>query len=89
MLHKVSELSSDQRITPESLGRPISDRETVSVRAFEPAPLSDARRAEILAELDSYFARIDAKRPAMPDAEAEDIIDEALRSTHPDHRPIG
>jgi hypothetical protein len=40
MLHKnkASELSSEQRIALESLlGRAISDREMISVRAFEPA----------------------------------------------------
>ena len=89
MLHKASELSSEQRIALESLlGRAISDRETISLRAFEPAPLSDAQRAEILASLDAYFARIDSKRPAMPDSEADAVINEALRSARPGYRPI-
>ena len=89
MLHKASELSCEQRNALESLlGRRISDRETISVRAFEPAPLSDTQRAEILASLDAYFARIDLKRPAMPDTEAEAVINEALRSTRPGYRPI-
>jgi len=70
------------------LGRAISDQETVSVRAFEPAPLSAAQRTEIVAELDAYFARVDAKRPAMSDAEADAVINEALRSTRPHYRPV-
>ena len=48
----------------------------------------NVKRAEILAGLEAYFARIDAKRPAMSDAEAEAVIDEALRSTRTDYRPI-
>ena len=58
MLLKASELSCEQRIALESLlGRTISDRETVSVRAFEPAPLPDAKRAEVLAGLDANGRR--------------------------------
>jgi len=89
MLHKASDLSPEQRMALEGLlGRAISDQETVSIRAFEPAPLSEARRVEVLAGLDAYFARIDAKRPPMSDAEAEAIINEALRSTRPNYRPV-
>jgi len=89
MLQKASELSSEQRTMLEGLlGRRISDQETVSVRAFEPPPLPDARRKEVLAGLDAYFARLDAKRPPMSDHEAEAVIDEALRSTRPQFRPI-
>ena len=41
MLCRASELSPNQRMALENLlGRPISDRETVSIRAFEPSPLS-------------------------------------------------
>ncbi len=89
MLRKASDLSSEQRGAPERLlGRAISDRETVSVRAFEPPPLSDERRQEVLAGLDAYFARIDAKRPRVSDREAEAILNEALRSTRPHYRPV-
>ncbi|HYU47298.1 MAG TPA: hypothetical protein VEK84_14095 [Terriglobales bacterium] len=90
MLHKASELSSEQKVALESLlGRAISDQETISVRAFEATPpLPDAQQQEILAELDNYFARIDAKRPPLSQAEAEAIINEALRSTRPQYRPV-
>ncbi|MBZ5621284.1 MAG: hypothetical protein LAQ69_21530 [Acidobacteriia bacterium] len=89
MIHKASDLSSEQRMALESLlGRALSDREAVSVRAFEPPPLSDEQRQEILAGLDAYFDRIDAKRQAVSDEEAEAIIDEALRSTRPHYRPV-
>lgn len=89
MLHKASELSAEQRNALESLlGRRISDRETISVRAFEPAPLSETQRVEMLASLDAYFSRIDAKRPAMSTADVEAVVNEALRSTRPRYRPI-
>lgn len=89
MLHKASELSYEQRMALESLpGRAISDRETVSVRAFESPPLSDELRQEVLDGLDAYFARIDAKRPALSDQEAEAILNDALRSTRPHYRPL-
>lgn len=89
MLHKATELSPEQRRALEGLlGRPISDRETVSIRAFEPPPLPAAQRAEILAGLDAYFSRIDGKRPAMSGAEADAVINEALRSTRPNYRPV-
>jgi hypothetical protein len=70
------------------LGRALSDREAISVRAFEPPPLSDEQRQEILAGLDAYFARIDARRQAVRDEEADAIINEALRSTRPNYRPV-
>jgi len=89
MLHKVGNLSPEQRIALESLlGRAISDRETVSVRAFEPAPVSEERRQQVLAELETYFTRIDAKQPPISDREIEAILDEALRSTRPHYRRV-
>ena len=88
MLHKVKELSAEQRVALESLlGRAISDRETVSVRAFEPDPLGEQGEAT-LAQLDAYFARIDAKQPPLSESDAEALITEALRSTRPHYRPI-
>jgi hypothetical protein len=89
MIHKASDLSAEQRMALESLlGRALSDREAVSVRAFEPPPLSGEERRDILDGLDAYFARIDAKRQAVSDEEAEAIINEALRSTRPHYRPV-
>ena len=89
MLHKANELSHEQKMAIESLiGRAISDRETIGVRAFEAAPLSEAQRQDVVSELDAYFSRIDAKRPPLSDAEAEAILTEALRSTRPNYRPV-
>ena len=89
MIHKASELSFEQRAALESLlGRAISDRETVSVRVFEPPPLSGEHRQEVLAGLEAYFARVDAKRQPVSEEEAEAIINEALRSTRPHYRPV-
>ena len=89
MLHKASDLSAHQKTALGSLlGRAISDRETVSLRVFESPTVSDERRQEVLAGLEAYFARIDAKRPPISEEEAEAIIDEALRSTRPNYRPV-
>ena len=89
MLHKASDLSIDQKTTLESLlGRSISDRETVSIRAFEAPQFPDGRRQEILEALNAYFTRIDAQRLSIPDKEAEEVINEALRSTRPHYGPV-
>jgi hypothetical protein len=44
---------------------------------------------EALEKLRQYFTRLDAKRAPVSDEEAEEIINEALRSTRPNYRPIG
>jgi len=53
------------------------------VCAFEPPRIPDQRQREIVNELKKYFAEIDAHRKDVPDEEAEEIIDAALRSTRP------
>ena len=45
------------------------------------------KRAEILDGLREYFARIDRQRQPVSDEEADEIINEALRSTRPNYRP--
>lgn len=89
MILEAKNLSPDQKIVIENiLGRPILEDESVSVRAFEPPSLSDERRAEILHGLDAYFAEVDAQRQSVSPAEADEILNEALRSTRPNYRPI-
>ena len=70
------EISPDQRATVEALlGRAIAQNEQISVRALPVAPeASPERRAEIIAEMDAYFARIDAKRSNLSDEEADELI---------------
>jgi hypothetical protein len=68
MLHRVKDLSPEQKLAIEALlGRAISDEEAVSVRAVLPAaivpsPFSPQERSAALRQIDEYFARIDANR---------------------------
>jgi hypothetical protein len=89
MIRSAKDLSPDQKAVVESLlGRPLLEGEDISVRAFEPAPVSGQRRCKIADELRKYFAEVDANRKDVSDDEAEEIIDEALRSTRPNYRPV-
>jgi hypothetical protein len=88
MIRNVKDLSPDQKMAVESLlGRPVSEQETVSVQAFEPPALSDQRRLGIAEALRQYFAEVDAKRQPVSAEEADDILNEAMRSSRPDYRP--
>ena len=50
--------------------------------------LAPEQRFEALANLEAHFARVDATRAPVSEEEAEEIINEALRSTRPNYRPI-
>jgi hypothetical protein len=69
------------------LGRSVSERETVSVHAFQSPPISDQRRQEIVEALRQYFAEVDAKRQPVSAGEADAIITEAMGSSRPGYRP--
>lgn len=87
MILNAKDLSPDQKTVIENiLGRRVPEDESVSVRAFEPPSLSDERRAEILHGLDAYFAEVDAQRQPVSTAEADRILNEALRSARPNYR---
>ena len=42
---------------------------------------------EVAAQLEQYFAKVDARRQPISTEEAEDIIDEAIKSVRPSYRP--
>jgi len=90
MIHKAKDLSPQQKLALESLlGRAISEQEAISIRTLETPPeMSPERRREILDSLEAHFLRVDAQRMPVSGAEADDIIDEALRSTRPGYRPV-
>jgi len=90
MIHKAKDLSPGQRMVIEDLlGRPLSEHEEVSLRVLQPPKdISPERRQEILDGLNAYFARIDAQRKPVSDEEAEEIINEALRSARSTYRPV-
>ena len=65
----------------------ILEHEAISIRAIEPPALSEERKHELIEQLKKYFAEIDARRmPGSPE-EAEDIINEAMKSVRPGYRP--
>lgn len=89
MIHNAKDLSPDQKIVIEGLlGRRVLEGEEISVRAIQPPPLSDERLTDILRDLKAYFAEVDAQRQPGSSEEGDAIIDEALRSTRPNYRPI-
>jgi len=90
MIHKAKDLSPEQRLAVEGLlGRAIAEQENISVRALPEAPqLSPERRREIIAALEAHFAQVDAQRQPVSPQEADEIINEALRSTRPNYRPV-
>ena len=88
MIRDVKDLSPDQKMAVESLlGRSVLEQETVSVQAFQPPPISDQGRQEIVGALRRYFAEVDAKRQPVFTREADDIINEAMRNSRPGYRP--
>ena len=93
MLHEVKDLSPEQRRTVENLlGRPVAEDESVSIKGVRPSAIIPSRlsleeRKEALAKLRGYFAKVDAQRKPVSEAEEEEIINEALRSTRPNYRP--
>jgi hypothetical protein len=90
MIHKAKDLSPEQRLAVEGLlGRAIAEQENISVRVLPEAPeLSPERRREIIAGLEAHFAQMDAQRQPVLPQEADEIINEALRSTRPNYRPV-
>jgi len=72
----------------ELLGRPLSDDEAVSVRAYHPheAPSAAEQRA-VADELRRYFTAIDERAKDISESEQEEILNEAIRSVRPGYRP--
>jgi hypothetical protein len=93
MLHRVRDLSPEQRHAAEILlGHPVSEDEAVSIKSLGPSTiipskLSPEERIGALRALNERFAN--ATAPAIGAEEEEAIVNEALRSTRPNYRPIG
>ncbi len=88
MIHKAKDLSLDEKRAVEALlGRALSEEEEISIRAL-PAPegLSPERRKQIVAALEAHFAKVNAQRQPLSGEQADDIINEALRSTRAQYR---
>jgi hypothetical protein len=88
MIRSAKDLSPDQKAAIESLlGRRVLEDEAISVRAIEPPALSDERKHELAEQLKQYFAEVDARRRPGSAEEADDIINDAMRSVRPGYRP--
>jgi hypothetical protein len=88
MICNARDLSPDQKAAIESLlGRRVLEDEAISIRAIEPPALSDERKRELVEQLKGYFAEVDARRMPGSTEDAEDVINEAVRSVRPDYRP--
>jgi len=88
MIHRAKDLSPDQRAAIESLlGRRILEDKAISVRAIESSALTDERKHELVEQLKKYFAEVDARRNPGSSEEAEDIINDAMKSVRPGYRP--
>lgn len=91
MIHKAKDLSPEEKTALERLvGRAISDQENVSIRLLQPPKgLSEQRRAEILEQLKAYFAHVDRQRKPVSGDQADEVIDEAIRSVRSGYRRRG
>ena len=94
MLHHVKDLSPEQRRAVENLlGRSLEEDESVSIKSIRPSAIIPSRLSpeeykEAIEKLRQYFAKVDAQRKPVSDAEEEAIINEALRSVRSNYRPI-
>jgi len=66
--------------------RPISDRETIMIRPYEPLLPSPERRSEVIAGLEAHFATLDATRQPTAIDEADAVFEEAMRQSRPNYR---
>ena len=85
LVHKVSEMRPEVRTALETeLGRPLKDEEEVSIMAFEPhpAPAGEARKQAVQG-LQEHLKQTDEKTKAVPDAEMEATLNEAMQSVRP------
>ena len=88
MAYLVKNLSAQQRLAIESLlGRNISEKESIAIRAYEPPPaLSQEKKAEVIAGLEAHFAAADASHEPVSAEEAEAVFEEAMRSSRTEYR---
>jgi hypothetical protein len=93
MLHHVKDLSPEQRHAAEILlGHAVSEDEAVSIKSLGlstliPSNLSPEARIEALKALNERLAS-----PNGSEADAEEeasAVNEAMRSTRPNYRPVG
>jgi hypothetical protein len=88
MVCHARDLSPDQKLVIESLlGRSVLEDEEISVRAIQAPVLSGLGKQELVRELKRYFAEVDSRQDPASAEEADEIFNEAMRSTRPGFRP--
>jgi len=88
MIVDAKDLSPNQKAVIKSLlGRRVLENEAISLCAIEAPVLSDQLRRELADKLRKYFAEVDARCEPGSAEDAEEILDEAMRSTRPGYRP--
>jgi len=87
MIIESAELTAQQKTAIEELlGRPLLDRESISVSTISVPTTAERHAAR---EKLIYFLNDSGRpRPAVSDEELEDAITEALRSVRPSYRPM-
>jgi hypothetical protein len=84
MIRSAKDLSAEQKAVIETLlGRRVLESEAISVRTIEPPVLSAERKHELSEALKMYFVELDARRPPTSPEEAEEILNEAIKSVRP------
>jgi hypothetical protein len=92
MVYQVKDLSPEQKRAAEILlGHSVSEDGAVSIKdigssTIIPSELSAEERLEALRALNERFGR--TPRPDVSESEEEAAVNEALRSSRPNYRPI-
>jgi hypothetical protein len=87
MIIETAELAPHQKAAIEELlGRPLLDRESISVSTIS-VPTAAERQAAT-EKLRTFLTDSERPRPNCSDEELEDAITEAMRSVRPSYRPM-
>lgn len=88
LIHRADELKPQTRAAVEAeLGRALADDEDVSIMALalHDAPVGEARNTA-QDSLKAHLGRMDTKTAALSEAEAEQVLGEALRAVRAGYR---
>jgi hypothetical protein len=92
MLYQVKDLSPEQRRAAEMLlGYAVSEDDAVSIKnlgpsTVAPSKLSPEERIEAWRALNERFEK--TSRPGVSEDEEEAAVNEAMRSSRPNYRPV-
>jgi len=87
MIRNAKDLSPDQKAAIESLLERRLVDEAISIRTIDLPASSNEQKHRLAEQLKNYFADVDARRKPGSAEEAEDTINEAMRSVRPGYRP--